>query len=138
MRFMLLMIPKGYASAAPGTMPDPAHVAAMMKFNEEMTRAGVLISLDGLHPPAAGARVSFAGGKPEVKHGPFPEAGEALGGYWMIRVDSKDEAISWAMRCPPLGSEVIEVRQVHEMADFPAEVQAEIQKGHVSAGPESS
>ena len=65
MRFMMLMIPKGYETAAPGTVPDADAVAAMMKYNESLQKAGVLVSLDGLHPPSMGARVSFAGGKPE-------------------------------------------------------------------------
>ena len=123
MRFMMLMIPKGYAAAAPGTMPDPKHVAAMMKYNEALQTAGVLLGLDGLHPPAMGARVAFAGGKPKVTEGPFPEAAEVLGGYWMIQVKSKAEAIEWASRCPASDNEVIEVRQVQEMADFSPEVQ---------------
>ena len=123
MRFMLLMIPGGYESAAPGTMPDAAAVAAMMKFNESLQKAGVLLALDGLHPPSMGARVSFAGGKPKVTDGPFAEAKEVLGGYWMIQVKSKEEAIAWASRCPGSPNEVIEVRQVQEMADFPADVQ---------------
>jgi hypothetical protein len=123
MRFMMLMIPKGYAAAAPGTMPDPKQVAAMMKYNEDLKNAGVLVSLDGLHPPSMGARVSFAGGKPKVSEGPFPESKEVLGGYWMINVASKAEAIAWASRCPASDNEVIEVRQVQEMADFSPEVQ---------------
>jgi hypothetical protein len=122
MRFMLLMIPKGYETAAPGAMPDPAHVAAMMKFNAAMQEAGILLSLDGLHPPSMGARVTFAGGKPLVTDGPFAETKEVLGGYWMIRVNSKDEAIAWAKRCPALGNEIIEIRQVQEMEDFPPEI----------------
>ena len=123
MRFMMLMIPKGYAAAAPGTMPDPKHVAVMMKYNEDLKKAGVLVALDGLHPPSMGARVSFAGGRPKVSEGPFPEAKEVLGGYWMINVKSKTEAIEWASRCPAGDDEVIEVRQVQEMADFTPEVQ---------------
>ena len=123
MRFMMLMIPKGYATAAPGTMPDPQHVAAMMKYNEALKDAGVLITLDGLHPPSMGARVSFKGGKPLVTDGPFTESKEVLGGYWMIEVKSREEAIAWAMKCPASGNEVIEVRQVQEMADFPADIQ---------------
>lgn len=123
MRFMMLMIPKGYAAAAPGTMPDPKQVAAMMKYNEALKNAGVLVSLDGLHPPSMGARVSFAGGKPKVTEGPFPAGTEVLGGYWMINVASKAEAIEWASRCPASENEVIEVRQVQEMADFTPEVQ---------------
>jgi hypothetical protein len=123
MRFMMLMIPKGYEKAAPGTMPDAKAVAAMMKYNESLQKAGVLLALDGLQPPSMGARVTFSGGKPTVTDGPFAEAKEVLGGYWMIQVKSKEEAIEWAKRCPGSDNEVIEIRQVHEMADFPAEVQ---------------
>ncbi len=120
---MLLMIPKGYEDAAPGAMPDAAAVAAMMKYNESLQRAGVLLALDGLHPPSMGARVSFEGGKPKVTDGPFAESKEVVGGYWMIQVRSREEAIEWASRCPGSGNEVIEVRQVQEFADFPADVQ---------------
>ena len=123
MRFMLLMIPEGYASAAPGALPDAKAVAAMMKFNQSLQQAGVLLALDGLHPPSMGARVSFAGGKPKVSDGPFAEAKEVLGGYWMIEVKSRDDAIAWASRCPASANEVIEIRQVMEMADFPPDVQ---------------
>jgi len=128
MRFMMLMIPKGYEQATPGTMPDAKAVAAMMKYNESLQRAGVLLALDGLHPPSMGARVSFPGGKPKVTDGPFPEAKEVLGGYWMIQVKSKEEAIEWATRCPASDNEVIEIRQVQEMADFPPDVKAEVAK----------
>jgi hypothetical protein len=123
MRFMMLMIPSGYATAAAGTMPTAEAVAAMMKYNEALKAAGVLITLDGLHPPSMGARVSFAGGQPLVTDGPFAEAKEVLGGYWMIEVKSRDEAIAWAKRCPASDHEVIEIRQVMEMSDFPADVQ---------------
>jgi hypothetical protein len=123
MRFMMLMIPKGYETAAPGAMPDAKAVAAMMKYNESLQQAGVLLALDGLHPPSMGARVSFAGGKPKVTDGPFIETKEALGGYWMIQVKSKEDAVAWATRCPASANEVIEVRQVQEMADFPDDVQ---------------
>ncbi|HEV2972432.1 MAG TPA: YciI family protein [Pirellulales bacterium] len=120
---MMLMIPKGYEKAAPGTMPDAKAVAAMMKYNESLQKAGVLLALDGLQPPSMGARVSFAGGKPKVTDGPFIEAKEVLGGYWMIQAKSKEEAIEWACRCPGSENEVIEIRRVHEMADFPPDVQ---------------
>jgi hypothetical protein len=123
MRFMMLMIPKGYETAAPGTMPPADAVAAMMKFNESLQKAGVLLALDGLHPPSAGARVTFAGGKPKVIDGPFIEAKEVLGGYWMIQVKSKAEAIEWASRCPGSENEIIEIRQVQEFDDFPPDVQ---------------
>ncbi|MGP0071498.1 MAG: YciI family protein [Bryobacteraceae bacterium] len=123
MRFMMLVIPKGYEKAAPGSMPDPKAVAAMMKYNESLQKAGVLLELNGLHPPSAGARVSFSGGKPKITDGPFIEAKEVIGGYWMIQVKSKEEAIEWALRCPASDNEVIEIRQVHEMSEFPPEVQ---------------
>jgi len=123
MRFMMLMLPKGYESAAPGAMPDATAVAAMMRYNQSLQQAGVLLALDGLHPPSMGARVSFPGGKPKVTDGPFPEAKEVVGGYWMIQVKSREEAIEWASRCPASENEVIEVRQVQEMSDFPADVQ---------------
>jgi hypothetical protein len=123
MRFMMLMIPKGYETAAPDAMPTAEAVTAMMKYNEALKQAGVLITLDGLHPPSTGARVSFTGGKPMVTDGPFTEAKEVLGGYWMIDVASRDEAIAWAKRCPASDNEIIEIRQVQEMTDFPADVQ---------------
>jgi hypothetical protein len=123
MRFMMLMIPKGYEKAQPGTMPDAKAVSAMMKYNEALQKAGVLLALDGLHPPSMGARVTFAGGKAKVTDGPFTEAKEVIGGYWMIQVKSKEEAVEWASRCPASDNEVIELRQVQEMSDFPADVQ---------------
>ena len=123
MRFMMLMIPKGYETAAPGTVPDAKAVEAMMKYNAALQKAGVLVALDGLHPPSMGARVSFSKGKPTVTDGPFAEAKEVLGGYWMIRVNSRAEAIEWARQCPGGDNEVIEIRQVQEMEDFPADVQ---------------
>ena len=127
-RFMMLMIPKGYEAAAPGEMPDAKAVAAMMKYNEALQKAGVLVGLDGLHPPSMGARISFSDGKPKVTPGPFPGVKEVLGGYWMIQVKSKDEAIEWAMRCPASDNEVIEVRQVQELADFPDDVKKVVAK----------
>jgi hypothetical protein len=127
MRFMMLMIPKGYETAAPGTIPeDAAAVAAMMAYNTALNEAGVLITCDGLHPPSMGARVSFANGKPLVTDGPFAESKEVLGGYWMIEVASRDEAIAWAKRCPAGPNEIIEIRQVQEMEDFPADVREEL------------
>jgi len=122
MRYMMLMIPLGYESAPPDIDLDPERVAAMVKYNEALKDAGVLITLDGLHPPSAGARVSFATGKPIVTDGPFTETKEVLGGYWMIDVKSRDEAIAWATRCPASRNEIIEIRQVQEMADFSPEV----------------
>ena len=123
MRFMMLMIPLGYETAQPDVQLDPERVRAMMKYNEALKDAGVLIALDGLHPPSMGARVSFKTGKPLVTDGPFAEVKEVLGGYWMINVASREEAIAWAKKCPGSENEIIEIRQVHEMSDFSPEVQ---------------
>ncbi|WP_314962494.1 YciI family protein [Bradyrhizobium cosmicum] len=123
MRFMMLMIPLGYETAPPDVQLDPERVAAMMRYNEALKDAGILITLDGLHPPSMGARVSFATGEPVVTDGPFTEAKEVLGGYWMIEVASREEAIAWARKCPASTNEIIEIRQVQEMSDFPLEVQ---------------
>jgi hypothetical protein len=123
MRFMMLMIPKGYETAMAGTMPEAASVAAMMAYNESLQKAGVLLALDGLHPPSMGARVTFPGGKATVTDGPFSEAREVVAGYWMIQVKSREEAIEWAKRCPGDENATLEIRQVQEMADFPPDVQ---------------
>jgi len=123
MRFMMLVLPKGYEKAAPGTVPDAKLVERMTKYNDSLTKAGVLLGLDGLHPPSAGTRVSFAGGKAKVVDGPFTEAKEVVGGYWMIQVKLKEEALEWAKRAPMLDGDTIEIRQVQELSDFPPEVQ---------------
>jgi hypothetical protein len=125
MRFMMLVIPRGYETApadATKTL-DPKRIEQMMKYNESLQKAGVLLALDGLHPPSTGARVSYRGGKPTVTDGPFAESKEVLGGYWMIQVKSRDEAIEWAKRAPMSDDEIIEVRRVQEMEDFSPEGQ---------------
>jgi hypothetical protein len=123
MRFMMLMIPLGFEKAPAKLELDPERVAAMMRYNQALKDAGVLITLEGLHPPATGARVSFASGTPVVTDGPFTEAKEVIGGFWMIDVGSRAEAIEWATKCPASASEIIEIRQVQEMADFPEDIQ---------------
>ena len=119
MRFMMLMIPLGYENAPPDVKLDPERVAAMMRYNEALKDAGVLITLDGLHPPSMGTRVSFPGGKPVVTDGPFTESKEVLGGYWMVETNSKEELVKWAQRCPADPGDVIEIRQIFDAADFP-------------------
>ena len=123
MRFMMLMIPKGYQTAPAGTVPEVKQVDEMMKYNRTLKQAGVLLALDGLHPPAMGARVSFGDGKSTVADGPFGDAHEVVGGYWLLSVKSKAEALEWARRCPAGDGNVIEIRQVLEMSDFPPDVQ---------------
>ena len=148
MRFMMMMIPRVYQPDTPprekageGFAPPAEAVARMMKFNEELAKAGALIALDGLHPDSKGARVAFSGGEPKVTDGPFTESKEVIGGYWMIEAKSKEEAVGWARRCPASDGDVIEVRQVFDMADFPIDVreaadnptvQAEIEKRKAS------
>lgn len=123
MRFMMMVIPEGHESATPDAVPTAEAVAKMMQYNKTLQKAGVLLALDGLFPPSTGARISYADGKPTVTDGPFAETKESIGGYWIIQVRSPEEAIEWAKRAPMSNNEVIEVRQIHEMPDFPEDVQ---------------
>jgi hypothetical protein len=128
MRFMMLMFPKGYETAKTGTLPDLKSIERMREYNESLGKAGVLLALDGLHPPSAGARVSFPGGKPKVVDGPFAESKEAVGGFWMIDVKSREEAIEWAKRIPGSEIETVEVRPVMEISDFPSDVRKKLEE----------
>lgn len=123
MRFMMLMLPAGHCNAPPDARPSAEAVERMMRFNKSLQQAGVLLALDGLHPPSAGVRVTASNGKVTVADGPFSETKEVVGGYWMVDVSSRDEAIAWASRCPLSDGDTIEVRQVFEMTDFPPDVQ---------------
>src|SRR5580704_18018642 len=107
MRFMMMVIPKGYESAAPDVVPSAEDVAQMMEYNKVLQKAGVLLSLDGLFPPSTGARLSYADGEATVTDGPFAEAKEVIGGYWIIQVRSREEAIEWAKRAPMSNNEII-------------------------------
>jgi hypothetical protein len=127
MRFMMIVIPRGYETAAPDTVPDARAVARMMEYNRSLQKAGVLLALDGLVPPSAGARVTYTGGKATVTDGPFAEAKEVIGGYWIIQVRSREEAIEWARRAPMSDNEIVEVRQIQEMGDFPEDVQKAVE-----------
>lgn len=125
MRFMMLMIPDVYRDnkeLGPDFAPNLEAVQAMMKFNEDLAKSGALVSLDGLHPLNAGARVSYANG-PSVTDGPFVEAKEVLGGFWIINVASKEEAVEWAKKVPAEKGDMVEVRQIFEMTDFPEDIQ---------------
>jgi hypothetical protein len=130
MRFMMIHFPKVYENAKPGWVPDFKEMEAMGKYNEELGKAGVLLALDGLTPPATmSARVTFKGGKPIVTDGPFPETKEVVGGFWIIQVKSREEALEWASRIPAADDEmVVEVRRLFDMSDFDPETQKEIQK----------
>src|ERR1700690_4621772 len=129
MRFMMIMYPKDYGTAKAGFVPDVTDMEAMRVYNEELQKAGVLLALDGLTPPATmSARVTFKGGKSKVTDGPFPEAKEVVGGYWIIQVKSREEALEWASRIPGKDDEMVEVRRLFDMTDFDPEPQKEIQK----------
>jgi hypothetical protein len=141
MRFMMLMIPRVYQGkegrrAGADFTPSADDVVRMMKYNEELAKAGALVSLDGLHPPATAARVSFGGGAPTVTNGPFDDSNEVLGGYWMIQVKSREEAIDWARRVPAQEGDIVEVRQVFEIEDFPDEVRKAAENPTVTADVE--
>jgi hypothetical protein len=126
MRFMIFMIPQVYRG---NKEPDskvahnPEMFEKMGKFNAEMIKAGVLLFVDGLQPLTKGARIAFSGGKVQVTDGPFAEVKEVVGGYWIIQVKSKEEALNWMKRCPAQEGDILEIRQVFEMSDFPLELQ---------------
>jgi hypothetical protein len=125
MRFMMIMYPGSKAETGPQP-GDEALLAAMGAFNEEMVKAGILLGGEGLHPTKHGARVRFQGGKAIATDGPFLETKEIVGGYWMIQVKSREEAIAWALRAPCPDGEMIEVRRVYEMEDFGPELTPEV------------
>ncbi len=125
MRFMMFMYP---GISEEEWNPSAEAVAAMSRYNEELRKAGMLLSLDGLHPPGEGVRVEFSGGETTVTDGPFAEAKEVVGGYWLIQARSREEAVEWARRCPAENC-TIEVRRVFEMEDFPQDVQAAAESG---------
>lgn len=122
MRFMMfMMVPKSdkYES---GGLPEKEVFIEMDKFNAKLQEAGVLVELNGLQPTMKGARVRNEGGKVTVTDGPFTEANEIIGGYWMLEVKSKAEVLEWAKQIPGEGWSV-QIRQVYEISDFPADVQ---------------
>jgi hypothetical protein len=120
MRFMMLV--KASKDSEAGKLPTKELIAAMGAFNEGMARAGVMLAGEGLHPSSKGTRVTYTGGKRLMTDGPFAETKELLAGFWMIQVKSKAEALEWASRVPFTHGEVVEVRQVFEASDFPADV----------------
>jgi hypothetical protein len=137
MRFMMIQFPKEYKNAKPGWVPDLKSMEKTGKYNEELQKAGVLLALDGLTPPATmSARVTFKGGKSKVTDGPFAEAKEVVGGYWIIQVKSREEALEWASRIPGEDNVMVEVRRMFDVTDFDPETQKEIQKKFGDPGAE--
>src|SRR5579863_7263221 len=129
MRFMMIMFPKVYQTAKAGFVPNLKDMEKMGAYNEELGKAGVLLALDGLTPPATmSARVTFKDGKSKVTDGPFPEAKEVVGGFWIINVNSREEAIEWASRIPGSDNEMVEVRRFFDMSDFDPETVKKFEK----------
>jgi hypothetical protein len=129
MRFMMIMSSKDYENAKPGWVPDFKDCETMGKYNEELAKAGVLLAIDGLTPPSTmSARVTFKNGKATVTDGPFTEAKEVIGGFWMIQVNSREEALEWASRIPGQDDLRVEVRRMLEITDFPADVREKLAK----------
>ena len=123
MRFMVIL--KANKDSEAGVPPRWELIEPMIRFNEELVKAGVMLSAEGLQPSSRGARIRFDHGKRSVIDGPFAETKELVGGFWIIQAKSKEEAIEWMKRCPaPFGDDEvseIEIRQVIEMSDLPAE-----------------
>jgi hypothetical protein len=124
-RFMMLL-PAPVEGLEKCAIPPREIVTSMRKFNEDMTKAGVLLVAEGLHPSSKGTRIRVSGGKRIATDGPFTEAKEVIAGLWIIQVKSKEEAIEWANRCPLPERGVIEIRQVFENCDFPSELQEKV------------
>lgn len=129
----VMVIVKADADSEAGVMPSEKLLADMGNFNEELVKAGILLEGEGLHPSSKGKRVKFSGGKRIVTDGPFAETKELVGGYWLWKVNSIDEAVEWAKRIPfdaensPSGAEV-EIRPVFEAEDFGAEFTPELRE----------
>jgi hypothetical protein len=128
MRFMVMI--KADKNTEAGVMPSEQLLAEMGKYNEELVKAGVMLAGEGLQPSSKGARVKFSGSKRTVVDGPFVEAKELIAGFWILQVNSKQEAIDWVKRCPnPLeGESEIEIRQIFEAEDFGAEFTPELRE----------
>ena len=135
MRFMMMMVPRDYRPGAPAEEATAELMAEMMAYNDTLAKAGILLSLDGLHPPSSAVRLAFHGKKATITDGPFAEAKEALGGYWLIDVRSKAEAVEWASRCPAQNGDVIEVRQVQDGDYYPDEIMPGISAELASIAP---
>ncbi len=134
MRYMLIVYPKIYETAEAGWLPDLDDKGAP-DFAEELQKAGVLVTLTGLTPPATmSARLTLENGKVKVIDGPFPEAKEVVGGVWIIDVKSREEALQWASRIPGPGSETVEVRRLFDPSDFGPEMQKKFAEAGAKMG----
>ena len=126
MRFMVFMIPGVYQPGKkvdPNFTPDAEIVGKMTRFNEALQKAGAITSVDGLRPLTHGARIAFKGGKVTVTDGPYVEAKEVVGGYWLLEAKSKEQVVEWMKRCPAQDGDVLEIRPIFEISELPAAVQ---------------
>ncbi len=123
MRYVMLMIPAVYGTDAADELPSAQMIQKMMKYNSDLAHAGVLESLNGLHPPSQGVRFQFGGDGPSMVN---TEVEGAVGGYWILKVESHEAAVAWAKRCPAMPGDVLELRRIQEIEDFPQDVQDSI------------
>ena len=126
MRFLVIV--KASKESEAGQMPSTALLTAMGKYNEELVKAGVMLSGEGLAPSTKGARVKFDGKNRTVTDGPFSETKELVGGFWIWKCASKQEAVDWLKKAPFGGGEEVEIRQIFEMEDFGAQMTEELRK----------
>jgi hypothetical protein len=131
-----MVILKADKNTEAGVLPDSKLLAAMGKYNEELVKAGVLLAAEGLQPSSKGARVRLSGDRRIVTYGPFSTTNDLIAGFWLFQVNSREEAIEWVKRCPnPLkGDAEIEIRQVHEAADFGEALTPELREAEERIG----
>lgn len=120
MRYLMFMIPAAHGMDATADLPSVEMIDTMMKYNAQLADAGILESLNGLHPPSLGVRLTFGGESPQVG-GVDPEG--AVGGYWILNVETHEAAVEWARRCPAQPGDILELRRIQEIEDFPNDVQ---------------
>jgi hypothetical protein len=118
-----MVVVKACKESEAGILPSPELLAKMGKYNEELHKAGVLLAMEGLQSSAKGKRVKFGDGKRIVSDGPFAETKELIGGFWLWKVKSMDEAVEWLKRAPFDGGTEVEIRQLFELEDFPSGVE---------------
>ena len=126
MRFMVIV--KASNESEAGVMPSTELLAAMGRFNEELAKAGVMVSGDGLHPSSKGTRLRYTKGAPQVVNGPFPETSQLVAGYWILNCKSRDEAVDWLKKAPFDAGAEVEIRQVFTAEDFGEALTAELQE----------
>ena len=126
MKFLVMV--KANKDSEAGVMPDERMLTEMGKFNDELVKAGVMLTGEGLHPSSKGVRIGYAGSKRTVRDGPFTETKELVAGFWIWQVKSRQEALEWAKRIPFTQGEEVEIRQVFDVEDFGEALTPELRK----------